>query len=244
MSVSRNQMERTVATQNRKLCQITGAIVVFLAVSGLVDGRFIDTADSEQKLTRVSQSLEQLPLKCGDWVGTSLDTNPEELKVAEAAGAILRRYTHRLSGNSVTVLVLCGPPGPISVHPPTACYQARGYRLSDVPRRAALEGKAGSHEVLTAEFTNPAGFAEDRVGITWSWSTDGQWMAPENPRLEFANESALFKLYITWDRGGDPGPLAASIPKEFFQTFQGSFKEHMSGKQAQVRSSLALSTDR
>ncbi len=171
--------------------------------------------------------LASLPLECGDWEGTSLDMDSEELRITEASGAVLRRYRHRLSGDSVTLLLLAGRPGPISVHPPTACYQARGYRLNDEPRKFTFDDGSRNHEVLVAEFLNPAGFSEDRVGITWCWTADGHWTAPENPRLEFADESALIKLYITWDRGGDSSSLETSIPQEFFHSFKDGFKEHL-----------------
>lgn len=223
-------MASSVITQNAKLIQISGAIIALLVVTGLADGRFADATVGNEKRARVSKSLASLPLECGDWTGTPLDLDSEELRIAEATGAILRRYKHRHSNESVTVLVLAGRPGPISVHPPTACYQARGYRLTDEPRKFTFEDGNVDHKVLLAEFVNPAGFAEDRVGITWCWTADGHWTAPENPRLEFADEPVLIKLYITWDRGGDSRSLETSIPQEFFHSFKDCFKEHLSNE--------------
>ena len=223
--------------------QISGTICVLLIVTGLADGRFADTKGRQQRLMQASKKLASLPLESGDWMGTSIDVDPEELRIAEATGAVLRRYRNRLSGDLVTVLVLCGPPGPISVHPPTACYQARGYRLVDEPQGVTFEDDSRSHEVLAAEFSNPAGFAEDRVGITWCWTAEGHWTTPENPRFEFADEAALFKLYITWDRGGDPDSLVASIPKEFFHSFKDSFKGHMFRRESPIDAVATSSPD-
>lgn len=221
-------MASSVITQNAKLIQISGAIIALLVATGLADGRLEDATASHEKLTRISELLASLPLNCGDWTGTSLDMESEELRISEATGAVLRHYKHRFSGDSVTVLLLAGLPGPISVHPPTACYRARGYRLTDEPRKVIFEDGSIIHEALAAEFLNPAGFAEDRVGITWCWTADGHWTAPENPRLEFADEPVLIKLYITWDRGGDSRLLETSIPQDFFHSFKDCFKEHLS----------------
>lgn len=227
-------MAHLVGTQNAKQIAISGTIIVLFVVTGLANGRFADTDGRQQKLIHASEMLTSLPLECGNWTGTSIEVDPEEVRIAEATGAVLRRYRNRLSGDLVTVLLLCGPPGPISVHPPTACYQARGYRLVDEPNRVIFEDDSRSHEVLAAEFSNPAGFAEDRVGITWCWTADGHWTAPQNPRLEFADEAALLKLYITWDRGGDDRSLEASIPKEFFHSFKDSFEGHMFRRESSV----------
>lgn len=214
--------------QTLKLTRIVVTIAVLIAASGFASGRFTTADNSQQKLDRVSTKLTMLPTVCGDWTSESLDVDPAEVRIAEATGTILRRYTHRRSGDLVTVLMLCGPPGPISVHPPTACYQARGYRLAVDPERVTFGANDSTHEALVAEFSNPAGFAEDRVGIIWCWTADDRWSAPENPRLEFARESALFKLYITWDRAGDARPIESSIPEEFFHSFISRFNQHMS----------------
>ena len=32
--------------------------------------------------------------------------------------------------------------------------------------------------------------------MRWSWTTDGRWAAPDYPRLAFAREPALLKLYV------------------------------------------------
>jgi len=236
-------MKQRVRTPNTKLIQISGTVVVLLVMTGLADGRFADTKGRQQKLMHTSELLASLPLECGNWTSTSIEVDSEELRIAEATGAVLRCYRNRLSGDLVTVLLLCGPPGPISVHPPTACYKARGYRLVDEPRRVTFVDDNKSHEVLAAEFSNPAGFAEDRVGITWCWTADGHWTTPQNPRFEFADEAALLKLYITWDRGGDSRSLEASIPKEFFHSFKDSCKGHMYRRESSLDAITLQSSD-
>jgi hypothetical protein len=214
--------------QTVKLFRIAAAFTLLIAASAFASGRFTTATDNQSKLDRTSTKLHMLPQVCGDWTSETLDIDAAEIRIAEATGSILRRYTHRGTGDSVNVLLLCGPPGPISVHPPTACYQARGYRLTSEPSRVAFGKSSPSQEFRVAEFSNPAGFAEDRVGIIWCWTTGSRWSAPENPRLEFAAEAALFKLYITWDRAGDNRPIEDSIPKRFFQSFTQCVSDHMS----------------
>ena len=113
------------------------------------------------------------------------------------------------------MLMLCGRPGPISVHPPTACYRARGYRMSHEPVPASI----ADHRFRLAEFQNPASISEDSVAILWGWSHDGDWSAPANPRVEFAGQSFLDKLYVTWSRARDDQSLDDSVPSDFLAEF-------------------------
>ena len=214
---------------------MAGLILCALCLAGLADGRFNDRSETQSKLTSASGVLTNLPLRCNDWRGSPMDLNPEELKIAEAAGAILRRYTHQKTGEVFTVLALCGSPGPISVHPPTACYTARGYRIEDSPIQVTLSGDSYDHTVKAAEFANPAGFANDRVGILWTWSADGTWSVPSNPRFQFADQPALFKLYVTWDRRTDSREFQDSIPESFFRELTEQFRNHLTRQMFQTR---------
>ena len=76
-----------------------------------------------------------------------------------------------------------------------------------------------SHGFRLAEFQNPASVAEDRVAILWGWSHDGDWSAPSNPRVEFAGQPCLNKLYVTWNRGRDNRPLDETVPSGFLAAF-------------------------
>ena len=209
---------------DRKLWSVTGAIVILLGLFGFADGRFTDSAESDRELRQISDVLSDLPLRCDQWIAEPLEMNSDELQIAEASSAILRRYTNK-SGDACTVLLLCGRPGPISVHPPTACYKARGYRLINEP--CLISPIEVTETANVAEFRNPAGFSDDRVGILWTWIADESCSAPENPRLAFADERALLKLYVTWDRAGDPRKLDDSIPREFFTSFMTVLKRHL-----------------
>ena len=209
---------------DRRILAVTLTVLALQSLSGFADGRFTDQADSREELDRVAKVLDDLPLGCGHWTAEPLDLNPDELKIAEASSAILRRYTSDSNG-TLTVLLLCGRPGPISVHPPTACYKARGYRLSGDPCLVSFD--ASKETANVAEFINPAGFSEDRVGILWTWMASGCCSAPENPRLEFADQPALLKLYVTWDRGSDSRKLDESIPREFFTLFTADLKRRL-----------------
>src|SRR5262249_51173837 len=77
------------------------------------------------------------------------------------------------------------------------CIPERGFEPEAPPAR--VEIGYGS-PARSAEFWS-AGFQRGEAGLTrrqstlWSWKGAGRWKAPANPRLAFATERFLFKLY-------------------------------------------------
>lgn len=202
----------------KPLTQLAAPLTALVLIAGVtvVHGRWTHRWDDSSSLDQATAAMQSLPESFGSWtLLEDLSKSEKELAVAEASGCLFRRYRNRETREVVTVLMLCGRPGPISVHPPTACYRARGYRLSDGPMPAAVE----AHSFQLAEFRNPASIADDRVAILWGWSHDGDWSAPANPRVEFAGQPFLDKLYVTWSRGRDERSLKQSVPREFLSAF-------------------------
>jgi hypothetical protein len=205
-------------SMSRILRQFAAPLTALVLIGGatIVLGRWTHRWDDASGLEHAAAAMKNLPDSFGSWtLLEDLSKSEEELAVAEASGCLFRRYRNRDTKEVVTVLMLCGRPGPISVHPPTACYRARGYRMSRGPMPASIN----SHGFRLAEFQNPASIAEDRVAILWGWSHDGDWSAPVNPRVEFAGQPFLNKLYVTWSRNRDERPLEESVPLGFLAEF-------------------------
>ena len=200
-------------------CLPVAAAVLLVVAAGLAHGKVTDRWQSNEELANAAARLSQIPDSIGDWSSTDVTKNSEELAIAEAAGYLCRHYRHARTGEEVTVLLLCGPPGPISVHPPTACYRARGYRLLSDPQLTELSSDERQDQFQLAEFQGQSTLTEDRVAIMWGWSAARQWSAPESPRFAFAGEPTLYKFYVTWDRSHDQRPLAETLPRDFLSAF-------------------------
>ena len=202
----------------KSLTQLAAPLTALVLIAGatVVHGRWTHRWDEASGLGQATAAMKSLPESFGSWtLLEDLSKSEEELAVAEASGCLFRRYRNRNTKEVVTVLMLCGRPGPISVHPPTACYRAHGYRMSRGPMLTSID----SDGFRLAEFQNPASVAEDRGAILWGWSHDGDWSAPSNPRVEFAGQPFLNKLYVTWSRSHDERPLDESVPSGFLAEF-------------------------
>jgi hypothetical protein len=173
-------------------------MLVLIGASGYVHGVLTDRWGMPAKVSAAAARLQRVPAVLGDWQSIDLPMKPRELKVAEAAGALARRYTNRSTGAVVEVLILCGRPGPISVHEPTTCFIGAGFDLhhfdEDVP--LSVSG-VDAVQCRLGDFVKDSGGARSALRTFWTWSSDGRWQSPSNPRVTFAPSPYLYKMYLS-----------------------------------------------
>jgi hypothetical protein len=141
--------------------------------------------------------LELIPERIGKWVSTLESIDEHEKRMAEIVGSVRRTYRNSETGYVVSMTILCGASGPMSVHPPTACFEGVGYELSSGPSVIAFVDNDESQSTLNrASFRLPGSPLSEVVRVFWGWSDDGNWTAPANPRLAFRGQPYLYKLYV------------------------------------------------
>lgn len=176
-------------------------LVVALAVTGLAAAAVVDRLTSGTASGDVQEAaarLAKVPAEFGDWTSTENPLDEKVLKVAEAAGHVSRAYTNRKNGARVSVLLLCGPTGPIGAHEPKYCYAGSGFEMSGQPQKKTLSADDGAGATYwTVLFEKKAPATEGPQRVCWMWGLDGNWSASDNPRSEFALRRALYKLYVS-----------------------------------------------
>ena len=116
-----------------------------------------------------------------------------------------------LEPTAVVVSITSGPAGAVSTHTPDVCYPAGGYKILHAPKRETIDLPGGGQATyLVADFEKVStGAAPDRQRVRWSWSTDGHWIVPKNPRFAFVpwfsapQGTELYKLYVVTPLVGD-----------------------------------------
>src|SRR5436305_14462199 len=100
------------------------------------------------------------------------------------AGYLMRSYVNRRTYGSVQVLIICGAPGPTSVHTPDVCYRGAGFSMQGQAVRHIEKRKNAVTpvELWTADFHRSQGLLTQHLRIYWTWSAKGEWVAPGNPR--------------------------------------------------------------
>ena len=110
-----------------------------LVVSGVVHGLWTDRWGASAAVEAATARLANVPLHIGDWQGAAQELDPRQLTVAEVTGHLGRRYVHKGNGHEVSLVLLCGRAGPLSVHQPDICYTG----LSAVGRPGEVVDAAG-----------------------------------------------------------------------------------------------------
>ena len=174
--------------------------VVLLAASG-VSHRLWSGAWNVSGEPGISAArLEAVPSSLGDWEGADMEVDSRQLARAEAAGYLARRYVQRRTGAELSLFIICGRPGPVSVHTPDICYGGLGFRVEGTESRYQFEGdaEAPAAEFFTANFVKADPVVPSRLRIYWGWKAGSGWRAPSNPRLTFGGAPALYKIYLVY----------------------------------------------
>lgn len=173
-------------------------VAIPLIVSfGIGEGYWSNRWGTSREVEQAAARLDGVPLTVGDWEGEAAELDPRQLRLGEIKGSLVRRYVNRRTGAALTVLIVCGRPGPISVHTPDVCYGGAGYGMTDAPIKAPVTpAPAGPAEFWTARFIKTEAASPDPLRINWGWNEGKGWTAAESPRMQFARAPVLFKLYV------------------------------------------------
>src|SRR5437588_9037498 len=85
---------------------LTGLGLVLLA--GVVHGIWTQRWHHSPDLEAAAARLADLPGAVGQWQGEAAELDAQDLGASGAAGYWMRRFTHRRTGEVVTVVLLCG----------------------------------------------------------------------------------------------------------------------------------------
>jgi hypothetical protein len=217
---------------------ILAVAVVALAAAAVVEGFFSNRWGQAEDVRVAAAKLTRVPAAFGDWTSTEVPQEPKVIKVAEAAGVVSRSYTNRKTGTQVTVLMLCGPPGPIGAHTPEVCYAGNGFAMSGQPSKKSAPLPDGSVPTYWSVLFEKKPSPEPPLRVCWMWGTDGDWQASTNPRGEFALRGAVYKMYVVRPEPRLASLTAASTPdpiQEFLTDFLPEVKKALAAPPGQLK---------
>lgn len=176
---------------------VSGIILVtgLTLISGVIHGRMSHRWGPSQDSLAVAKMLEDFPGKFGSWElqsqGKISDVASRQL---QCAGYINRVYANHESGAVVSVAVLLGPAGPISVHTPEVCFSSRNHTLTDRRKRVTVPDLEG--EEFWALTFQSRSLDATLLRVYYAWSTGGRWSATNEPRVRFAGQPYLYKIQL------------------------------------------------
>lgn len=172
--------------------------IALVVASGLVSGLRAQRWRVSEELRASVARLGRVPRNAGAWKGQACAMDQRALDAGEISGYLARRYVNRRSGEAVSVLLVCGLPGPIAVHTPDVCFPGSGQEPIGSPeaQHVRLGSSAPAADFLRADFRKQPSAGPGKVRAFWSWSSTGAWKVPDHPRFAYAAAPALYKLYV------------------------------------------------
>lgn len=185
------------------------AAVILTLLSGLWQGQIRNRWGAAPAVAPAIQALEEMPREFGSWQSVrDLELEKTVVEILECSGYVHRLYQHKTTGQVVNVVVLLGPPGPISVHTPEVCYAGQGFEAAGERRRVELaaKNKKERNEFWSVRMNN-AKDASASQEVLYAWSTGGAWETPESPRWTYRRQPYLYKIQAA-SLAVNNGPLA------------------------------------
>jgi hypothetical protein len=191
------------------------AVPVILVVNGVVHGvltfRWVD-----KDLAMPAEKAAALPMVIGAWDGTTIDMESSPYPREMIVPSVARRYVSRTNGAAVTVLLTWGHTGPLALHTPRECYGGLGYKYTPPYRHhSAIAGSDQTAAFWVALFSKADTPTPEHLRIFWAWNATGRWEAADSPRLAFAGQRALYRLYVIRQLARPEEPLDSDPSLEF-----------------------------
>lgn len=179
------------------LLALGSALIATTVAVGLVHGRWTNRWGERPDILSASVRLEKLPLKVGDWESKgNIPLDPETVRILQCSGSVNRIYEHAKTGERVSVAVLLGPFGPISVHTPEICYSSQNYHIAQERSRWAASESAESEDEFWDVSMQGNDVSSAPFRVLYGWTNDKTWHAAQNPRFSYGGSPFLYKLQL------------------------------------------------
>jgi EpsI family protein len=199
-----------------------GLAVVIMIAAGALQGKWSERWGTFPELQIFSEQLDKIPLQIGEWKGADQEKSDERtLKIAGAEGELVRTYRNA-HNEEVRISIICARLQDIFYHTPDRCYPAAGFEMQGEPHAEVIDCPGDvSAEFFTTSFLKSEATGTHTERGFWSWSGDGQWVAPKNPKLKFAGQQhALYKLYVF---ASEPSGKKKTTDRDFARDFIRAF---------------------
>lgn len=166
--------------------------------SGILHGRMSNRGAGDRLLRQASARLEKgLPARLGSWrLVKTKELDEEVAKKLQCAGSLQGVYTNDQTGDNISVAIVAGPSGPISVHTPEICFSARDYEMAGERKPLAVLDKSRRKHQLWQLYANARNPSRANLRVIYGWSRGQEWEAASGPRFAYAGVPVLYKIQL------------------------------------------------
>ena len=163
----------TAATSSQtKFLSLLVVGVLLAAAAGYAHGQYSQRWGPTVDLVAAGEHLQTMPEKMGNWqMVDELSMKESTVNLLQCAGYVNRRYINQETGDTISIALIVGPPGPIAVHTPEVCFSSRAYTILDSKGTLSLDRSPGdSHSFWKSTF-QPNHIAADQLRVYYAWAT-------------------------------------------------------------------------
>lgn len=195
--------EETTAERARKVFAFTAALCLMTIPTAYFNGKVLLRWGDHAALAERVAAIRALPSDLGRW---RYVRDGEPLSEGLQEQLELRGYTHRVyenvsTGQSVRVLLLVGPAGPLVRHPPEVCYENRASTMGEA-RDVEIGSDAHPPRLRLLAYADQS-YAADNFLVAYGFGAEGHWDCPSSPRIAYGGMPALVKLQVLTDQLDD-----------------------------------------
>ena len=201
------------------LLPLTVALIIVLTIlSGYIQGKMSRRWGISLDMVAMGNALDKFPEKIGPWQLVSNDKLKDYVvKMLECTGYVLRNYANSETGETISVGLLLGPSGPMTVHTPDVCYSSQAYERIDEVKQVEITGSGGEEGQFWTQTFKANSLDGELLRVYYAWRADGPWQAFEGGRFETARFPYLYKVQVA---GPIADPASDSDPaKSFLREF-------------------------
>jgi Protein of unknown function (DUF3485) len=193
--------------------------------------------DSAGALRLAGEQLRQpLPNLLGNWrlVGERHFAD-DVVRALQCRAYVCRSYTNDQTGDIVSVAVLVGPPGPMSVHTPEICYSSKDYQVTAGRVPTKVDDESGQQHVLWELKLAADDMNRAPLRVLYGWGTGGPWLATRHPRFTHAGATYLYKIHLAapaTEVSDNYDPC-----QDFLRSFLPELRRHLVSQDASARGS-------
>jgi hypothetical protein len=141
--------------------------------------------------------LENLPMTLGDWTGEKTELDPQIVAGTGSNDLITRRYTNRVTGVAVEVIILHGPASDVFIHTPDYCYPRAGYAPAGETMDRMISCLGDKLAFRSVAYTKGDPARADIQEVLFSWRYNGRWTATVNRPKEMERIAGMYKVQVS-----------------------------------------------
>jgi len=165
-------------------------------------------------------AIQHIPREFGEWEAATDDEKLDEASVEqlELSDYVVRRYTNKITGETVALIFMVGPTGRLTAHTPQICFGGRNFKMDSrpIPVSFSYEGDEDSSENQDAlakiVFRNQSVSGGAKL-FYYGVSTGQNWMPiTDTSRFDLRHKRFLYKLqveaFVRDDQSGEDDVIA------------------------------------